>query len=151
MHGIRLRSLLRRGRVRARQCEEYCQREIECRERLQPLAIPVHGYREPVVVVCVLEAEGGASRDGGGRIGGRSVPRRRFCTSISENSMAGAAAATGICPDSAPHIPLKTCIVSPVTIILFRESSGVPTMSTPRTSSSGRPSAYTRYTITGST
>ena len=47
-------------------------------------------------------------------MGGRACECARFCTSISEKSIAGAAAATGTLPDSAPHIPLKTSIFSPV-------------------------------------
>ena len=68
------------------------------------------------------------------------MPLARFCTSISEKSIAGAAAETGTFPDSAPHIPLKTSIVSPVSMMLLSASSGVPTISTPRTNWSGRPS-----------
>src|ERR1700691_4271938 len=100
-----------------------------------------------------LLAAGGApvSNPGGARIGGRCVPLARFWTSISEKSIAGAAAATGIWPDSAPQIPLNTWSVSPVSMIVLSERSGVPTMSTPRTSSSGRPSGYMRQTITGTT
>ena len=37
------------------------------------------------------------------------MPLFFFCTSISENSIAGAAADTGTCPDSAPQTPLNTC------------------------------------------
>src|SRR5262249_4141837 len=80
-------------------------------------------------------------RSGGGKIGGRFNECPRFCTSISENSMAGATAATGTAPDSAPQIPSKTAALSPVIRIPFIAVNGVPTMSTPRTSSSGRPSA----------
>ncbi len=40
---------------------------------------------------------------GGGKMGGRSVEVCFFCTSISEISSAGAAAATGTEPDSAPQ------------------------------------------------
>ena len=54
------------------------------------------------------------SHDGGGRIGGRVRECARFCTSISENSIAGAAAETGTLPDSAPHTPLNTSVLSPV-------------------------------------
>ena len=68
-------------------------------------------------------------------------PYFRFWTSISENRMAGAAADTGTLPDSALQMPLKTLVVSPVATISVNTVSGVPTMSTPRTSSSGRPSA----------
>src|SRR5260370_42174167 len=42
------------------------------------------------------------STPGGGSSGGRSWPCAIFCTSISEKTMAGAAAATGTEPDSAP-------------------------------------------------
>ena len=55
-------------------------------------------------------------------------------------SMAGATALTGTVPDSAPHSPLKTSLLSPVARMRFIAASGVPTMLTPRTSSSGRPS-----------
>jgi hypothetical protein len=40
---------------------------------------------------------------GGGRIGGLSVEVSFFCTSSSEIRIAGATAATGIEPDSAPQ------------------------------------------------
>src|ERR1700732_5344849 len=78
---------------------------------------------------------------GGGRMGGRASPYFRFWTSISVNSIAGAAADTGTLPDSAPQIPLKTLVVSPVAAIRDNTVSGVPTISTPRTSLSGLPSA----------
>ena len=65
--------------------------------------------------------------------------------------MAGATALTGTVPDSAPHSPLKTSLLSPVARMRFMAASGVPTMLTPRTSSSGRPSTYTRYTTSGMT
>ena len=51
--------------------------------------------------------------------------------------MAGADAETGTEPDSAPQYPLKVSIVSPVATIFVSETRGVPTMSTPRTSSIG--------------
>src|SRR5438552_7772303 len=92
-----------------------------------------------------------SSNPGGGKSGGRSCSCARFCTSISEKSIAGAAAETGTLPLSAPHTPLKTCCWSPVVTILVNAASGVPTISTPRTNSSGFPSAYTLYTSTGST
>ena len=63
--------------------------------------------------------------------------------------MAGAAAATGTEPDSAPHSPLKTSVFCPVRIIRFKAFSGVPMISTPRTSWSGRPSGKTFHTIKG--
>src|ERR1700740_1257544 len=88
---------------------------------------------------------------GGGKIGGLSVEVSFFCTSISEIKMAGAAAATGTDPDSAPQYPLNTSIVSPVATIFVRETRGVPTISTPRTNSSRRPSANTLYTTRGCT
>ena len=50
-----------------------------------------------------------SSNPGGGKSGGRSCSCARFCTSISEKSIAGATAATGTCPLSAPQTPLKTC------------------------------------------
>ena len=65
--------------------------------------------------------------------------------------MAGATALTGTVPDSAPHSPLNTSLLSPVATIRFIAASGVPTMLTPRTSSSGRPSTYTRQTTSGIT
>jgi hypothetical protein len=80
---------------------------------------------------------------GGGRMGGLSVDVSFFWTSISVIKMAGAEAETGTEPDYAPQYPLKVSMVSPVATILVSETSGVPTMSTPRTSSSGRPSGYT--------
>src|SRR5258708_6915016 len=83
----------------------------------------------------------GDSNPGGGSTGGRSWPCAIFCTSISEKSMAGAAAETGTAPDSAPHSPLNTSIFSPVSTMRLSAASGVPMISTPRTSSSGRPSA----------
>jgi len=46
-------------------------------------------------VAFVFEAGADSFDPGGGRSGGRSVPFRRFCTSISENNIEGAAAATG--------------------------------------------------------
>lgn len=55
--------------------------------------------------------------------------------------MLGETAETGTHPDSAPQVPLKTASSSPVQMIWEKQESGVPTMSTPRTSSSGRPSA----------
>ncbi len=45
--------------------------------------------------------------------------------------MAGAAAETATPPDSAPHTPLKTEEVSPVTRMRPMAASGVPTISTP--------------------
>src|SRR5216684_6643459 len=78
----------------------------------------------------------GVSNPGGGSTGGRSWPCAIFCTSISEKSMAGAAAETGTAPDSAPHSPLNTSIFSPVSTMRLSAASGVPMISTPRTSSS---------------
>ena len=75
-----------------------------------------------------------------GKIGGRAVPCGWRCVSISLTSMAGATALTGMVPDSAPHSPLKTSLLSPVATMRFMAARGVPTMLTPRTSSSGRPS-----------
>src|ERR1700756_1086587 len=95
--------------------------------------------------------ESAPSSVGAGRVGGRLSEWARFCPWISENSIAGPAAATGTCPDSAPQTPLNTSVVSPVTTMRFMAESGVPTISMPRTSSSGRPSAYTRHTSTGRT
>src|SRR6185503_10620832 len=77
---------------------------------------------------------------GMGRIGGRCVPCCWRWVSISLTSMAGATALTGMVPDSAPHSPLKTSLLSLVARIRFIAARGVPTMLTPRTSSSGRPS-----------
>jgi hypothetical protein len=68
------------------------------------------------------------SQVGGGRIGGRTRECARFCTSISENSIAGAAAETGTLPDSAPHTPLNTSVFSPVISIRLSAASGVPTI-----------------------
>src|SRR6202040_3787386 len=83
--------------------------------------------------------------------GGRSSEWSFFWISMSETSKAGETADTGTLPDSAPQYPLKTSSLSDVATILEKLDSGVPTISTPRTNSSGRPSAYTRYTITGIT
>jgi hypothetical protein len=49
-------------------------------------------------------------------------------------------AETGTFPDSAPQIPLNTARFSEVARMLAKLASGVPTMLTPRISSSGRPS-----------
>jgi len=57
-----------------------------------------------------------------------------------DTSRAGEIAATGTLPDSAPQIPLKISLLSEVATILPKLASGVPTMLTPRISSSGRPS-----------
>ncbi len=77
---------------------------------------------------------------GGGRIGGLAVPCDCRWVSISLTSMAGATALTGMLPDSAPQTPLKMSCLSPVATMRFSAACGVPTMLTPRTSSSGRPS-----------
>jgi hypothetical protein len=74
----------------------------------------------------------------------RSISRLR-------SSSDGLTADTGTSPDSAPHIPLKIPGSSPVATIVSNAAIGVPTMSTPRTSSSGRPSAQMRYTSSGIT
>ncbi len=60
-----------------------------------------------------------------------------FCTSISENSIAGDAAETGTLPDSAPQMPLNTLVVSPVAAICVNTVSGVPTISDPTMRSLG--------------
>ena len=73
-------------------------------------------------------------------MGGRAVPCAWRCVSIWLTSIAGATALTGMLPDSAPHIPLKISCLSPVARMLLSAACGVPTMLTPRTSSSGRPS-----------
>ena len=73
-------------------------------------------------------------------MGGRAVPCAWRWVSISLTSMAGATALTGMLPDSAPQMPLKTSCLSPVARMLLSAAWGVPTMLTPRTSSSGRPS-----------
>ena len=78
---------------------------------------------------------------GGGSIGGLSCPLRRFSTSISVTRRLGETAETGHQPDSAPHVPLNTSVSSAALMILLKLVSGVPTMSTPRTISSGVPSA----------
>ena len=67
-----------------------------------------------------------------------------FWTSTSLTSRDGDDAETGTLPLSAPHRPLKTSTTSLAARILANAASGVPIKSTPRTSSSGRPSAYTR-------
>src|SRR5229473_8402260 len=87
--------------------------------------------------------------EGNGSSGGRSCDFCFFWISISDTSNAGDTAETGTLPDSAPQYPLKTSGRSEVAMILLKLASGVPTISAPRTSSSGRPSAYTRYTING--
>ena len=79
------------------------------------------------------------SSNGAGRIGARSCDFDFFCTSICDTSMAGALAATGTAPDSAPQTPLKTGVSSSAATILLNTVSGVPIRSTPRTNSS-RPS-----------
>ena len=56
---------------------------------------------------------------------------------------------TGTQPLSAPHMPLNTSTSPPAARMLEKVASGVPMRSTPRTSSSGRPSAQTRHTTTG--
>ena len=43
---------------------------------------------------------------------------------MSQNSIAGAAADTGTLPDSAPHTPLNTLVVSPVAAICVNTVSG---------------------------
>src|SRR5207248_4564229 len=78
---------------------------------------------------------------GSGSSGGRSFDLAFFSISISETRIAGATAETGTLPDSAPQYPLKTSGLSEVARMLEKLASGVPTMSAPRTSSSGRPSA----------
>jgi len=55
------------------------------------------------------------------------------------------------CPLSAPHTPLNTRADRRLSELRVNAASGVPTMSTPRTNHRGTPSAYTLYTITGST
>mgnify|MGYP007098394924 CR=1 FL=1 len=65
-----------------------------------------------------------------------------FSISICSTRMLGEIAETGTDPDSAPHVPLKTAGSSPAQRIFEKQVSGVPTMSTPRTSSGsprGRP------------
>src|SRR6202035_4632389 len=69
------------------------------------------------------------SNPGGGKMGGSSCECARFCTSISENSIAGATAATGTLPLSAPHTPLNTCCSSPVVRMRVNAANGVPTIS----------------------
>ncbi len=77
---------------------------------------------------------------GGGTMGGRAVPCAWRWVSMLETSMAGATALTGILPLSAPQMPLKMSCLSPVARMLFSAACGVPTIETPRTSSSGLPS-----------
>ncbi len=78
-------------------------------------------------------------------------PYLRFWTSISVNSMAGAAADTGTLPDSAPQTPLNTLRSVPRGFNLIQNSERradniyAPHQFIPR------PSAYTRHTITGNT
>src|SRR5580700_6334226 len=112
---------------------------------------PENSHRAPPAGDAGVEPPDDSSNPGAGKIGGRSREALRFWTSISLKSIAGAEADTGTLPDSAPQIPLKTSVLSPVNKIRFNEASGVPTMSTPRTNWSGRPSGYTRHTITGRT
>src|SRR5580704_574463 len=92
------------------------------------------------VLHCASFAEPVDAAPGMGRMGGRCVPCCWRCVSISLTSMAGATALTGTVPDSAPHSPLKTSGLSLVAMMRFMAARGVPTMLTPRTSSSGRPS-----------
>src|SRR5260370_12033294 len=94
-----------------------------------PGALPAPGE-----AVAVLES-------GAGRIGGRSCVCRRFCTSISENSMAGAAAVTGTEPDSAPHTPLKTSVVFPLAAMRVSAANGRPPKSPPPPNPPLRPPA----------
>src|ERR1700722_8050739 len=93
-------------------------------------------YRPPFIAA--------ESTGGGQTIGGRDVPCACRCVSIALTSIAGATALTGTVPLSAPHSPLKMSWWSLVTRMLFSAACGVPTMLTPRTNSSGRPSTYTR-------
>ena len=65
-------------------------------------------------------------------------------------SRLGDEAETGTHPDSAPQVPLKTASSSAAPRIRSRDASGVPTMSTPRSTSSGLPSGKTRQTRSGS-
>ena len=68
------------------------------------------------------------------RSGGRSFPSIARCNSISCNSVEGATVETATFPLSAPQKPLKMPAVRLVAMILLIELSGVPTISTPRTS-----------------
>ncbi len=74
-----------------------------------------------------------------------------FWTSTSDTSSAGDEADTGTGPLSAPQMPLNVWVLLSLATILPNAESGVPIRSTPRTSSIGRPSAYTRYTTMGVT
>ena len=61
-----------------------------------------------------------------------------------EQKILGEVAETGTQPLSAPQEPMKVEGVSPPAAMLENIERGVPIRSTPRTSSSGRPSTYTR-------
>ena len=76
-----------------------------------------------------------SDRGGAGRIGSASCDCAFFCTSTSLTSSSGDEADTGTLPLSAPHMPLKTSILSLAAMNLPKAASGVPMRSTPRTSS----------------
>ena len=93
-----------------------------------------------VVAVEAGEIDAGESAEGGIVGDGEEVGENFFVDLFGEGLAFFATALTGMLPDSAPQIPLKTLGVSPVASMWFKTVSGVPTISTPRTSSSGRPS-----------
>src|SRR4029077_7754085 len=112
-----------------------CGREQPCSQERQP----VTRQRHRCLPTLEPEPQGPGSEvrsptaallphEGGGRIGGRTRECARFCTSISEKSIAGAAAETGTLPDSAPQTPLNTSVFSPVISVRLSAASGVPTM-----------------------
>src|SRR5206468_12337809 len=63
------------------------------KDREQRASKVFHGFTSAFGCTFCLSCE--FSNPGGGRIGGRSCSCARFCTSISEKSMAGATAETG--------------------------------------------------------
>src|SRR5882724_7939741 len=80
----------------------------ECRRRYNPTnqSVKFHGFTSDFELSAFIVL---SSNPGGGNSGGRSCSCARFCTSISLNNIAGAAAETGTLPLSAPHTPLNTC------------------------------------------
>ena len=80
------------------------------------------------------------------RIGGRSEAFALRCISTFCTRMVGEVAVTGMPPDSAPHVPVNISGALPAYMMFENMERGVPMRSTPRTSLSGRPSAYTSYT-----
>src|ERR1700680_4016033 len=93
-------------------------------------------WRAPSFAIwfAALAPVAGGAGGGGGGIGGRAVPCDWRWVSISLTSMAGATALTGIWPDSAPQMPLKTSCRLLVATMRASAACGVPTLLTDRTS-----------------